>query len=55
MKKIFNKAKDFREAEQWDIVQQVRMAPDERQAIAAALRERVFGKDSPDVRETRKR
>ena len=51
MKKIFKKSKSFIEAEEWDILQHIRMTPEERQEVAAELRERVYGKDTPDVRE----
>ncbi|MGA9406257.1 MAG: hypothetical protein WBW71_03900 [Bacteroidota bacterium] len=43
MQRIFNKAKNFREAEQWDILQQITMTADERQHVAEDLRKRVYG------------
>ena len=55
MERIINKSKSFKEAEQWDILQHIRMRPEERQAAAARLRERVYGTDLPDVREAQKR
>ena len=55
MKRIFHKAKDFREAEEWDILQEVRMTPDERQEAAKELVKRVYGTDAPDVREGHKK
>ena len=51
MERIVNKAKNFREAEDWDIQQNIRMSPEERQSIAKKLKERVYGKNVPDVRE----
>jgi hypothetical protein len=51
MERIANKCHSFAEAEQWDNEQMWAMTPDERYAIAATLRERAFGPDSPDVRE----
>ncbi len=51
MEKIVNKAKNFKEAEDWDIQQNIRMSPEERQSIAKRLKERVYEKDVPDVRE----
>jgi hypothetical protein len=51
IKAVVNVARDFGEAEEWDIRQQVSMSPDERQQIAKELRERCFGTDSPDVRD----
>jgi len=54
MKRILHKSKSFKEAEEWDILQQIRMTPEERQAAAAELRHRVFGKDAPDVRDVKR-
>lgn len=51
MKRIFNIAKIHEEATQWDIKQAMSMTPEERQSVARELRERVYGKDNPDVRE----
>ncbi len=47
-----HKARSFAEAEQWDREQMWAMTADERLAIAKELRERVHGKDAPDVRES---
>ena len=55
MKRVFNKTKDFKEAEEWDIVQNVRLTPEERQKAAAELRQRVFGKNMPAIRGVRKK
>lgn len=38
-------------AEEWDILQNVMMTPEARQAAAAKLKRRVYGKNPPDVRE----
>jgi hypothetical protein len=51
MKRIFKKSKNYREAEEWDILQHTRMTPEERQEAAAELRRRVYGAERPDVRE----
>ena len=51
MEKIAQKFRSFQEAEEWDIFQQIRMTPSQRQAIAKKLRDRFFGKNNPDVRE----
>ncbi len=51
MKRIFKKSKNYREAEEWDILQHTSMTPEERQEAAAELRRRVFGTERPDVRE----
>ncbi len=50
IKPIVNKAKNFKEAEEWDIQQQIQMTPEERQKVAKKLKERVYGKNPPDVR-----
>ena len=51
MKRIFKKSKNYREAEEWDILQHIRMTSEERQEAAAELRRRVYGTKRPDVRE----
>ncbi|MGA7159616.1 MAG: hypothetical protein WBZ48_01355 [Bacteroidota bacterium] len=43
MRRIINKAKNFKEAEEWDIVQQITMTAAERQHVAQELRRRVYG------------
>lgn len=45
-------ARDFADADRWDREQQLSMTPDERLEVARVLRERVFGVDAPDVRES---
>lgn len=45
-----NEARGFRAAARWDIAQQVRMTPQERQAVARELRLRVYGRNAKDVR-----
>jgi len=54
LKQIVNIANGFKEAEDWDIKQHIDMTPEERQRIAKILRERVYGKDNPDVRGVKK-
>ena len=55
MKRIFHKAKNKKEAEDWDILQHISMTPDERLSIVDELKKRVFGTNVPDVREVHKR
>ena len=55
MERIFNKSENFIEAEEWDILQEVQMTPDERQEAAKELAKRVYGTDTPDVREGHKK
>jgi hypothetical protein len=50
MQRVVKKSHEFADAEQWDILQHVRMAPEERQQAALALRRRVYGKRPADVR-----
>ncbi|MBN1879885.1 hypothetical protein JW823_07215 [bacterium] len=54
MERICNVAKNHREAGEWDIKQNLRLTPNERMKIARILRERVFGKNTKDVREWNK-
>jgi hypothetical protein len=51
MKRIIHKAKNHREAHNWDIAQQITMRPGERQRIASELKRRFYGSKNPDVRE----
>ncbi len=53
MKRVFNIAKNFKEAEEWDIYQHINMKPEERIKIVKQLEDAYFGKENPDVRETR--
>ena len=50
IERIFHKAKNYKEAEEWDIQQQIKMSHEERQMVSKVLRERVYGKDTVDVR-----
>ncbi|MDZ7717094.1 MAG: hypothetical protein U5J95_12875 [Balneolaceae bacterium] len=54
MKRIVNIAKNKQEADQWDIKQALQMSHEERQAIAAILKKRVYGEDNPDIKVSRK-
>ena len=54
MERIFNKAKNHKKAEQWDILQQIRMSPEERMAAAKELKKRYYGDNPTDVRSSRK-
>ena len=50
MKRTVHIAKNYKEAEQWDIKQILRMSSEERQQAATALKKRVYGDNNPDVR-----
>ncbi len=54
MKRILNRAKNKSEAEKWDIMQQLKMTPEERIAISRELRRRFYGKNVSDVRDKKK-
>ena len=51
MKRIVHKAKNFQEAELWNIRQYSLMSVEERQAVAKELKRKVYGSHCPDVRE----
>ena len=50
MKRIVKKSNDFNDAEEWDILQHIKMSPEERQKAALELRMRAYGKNAPDVK-----
>ena len=52
MNRSFNKASSHKEAEMWDILQQIKMTPRERQKVASELKKKYYGKNAPDVRES---
>jgi len=52
MERIFKKAKNYKEAQEWDIEQNLRMTPEQRQDVAKELRERVYGKETVDIKDS---
>jgi len=53
MRKIsVHKSRSFREAEEWDVAQQLFMTPEERRKVARELQKRFYGSLCPDVRES---
>jgi len=54
MKKIVHKAKNHKEAEIWDVTQQIMMSAQERQHIAKELKKRFYGNITPDIRGKKK-
>lgn len=54
MDRSFNKAKNHKEAEEWDIEQQIKMTPRQRQKAARELKKRFYGSNPPDVRSKKK-
>lgn len=55
MKPVMHKAKNFQEAHQWDIEQQLSLSSEERQAAADELKRRFYGENVSDIREGQKR
>ena len=55
MERIVNIAENSKDAEKWDILQQTRMQPSERQKIAKVLKLKFFGKNCKDVKEVYKK
>ena len=51
MKRVLHIARNHKEAEEWDIEQQLSMTPMERMKAARFLKIRVYGRNNPDVRE----
>jgi len=54
MKRICTKSKNFKEAELKDILQHIKMTPEQRQQVAFELRMRVFGENVQDIRDYHK-
>ena len=50
VEKIVKKSRSFREADAWDIRQNLALTPEERIRIAHALRKRVYRANAKDVR-----
>ena len=55
MERVFQRSKNFKQAEEWDILQHVCMTSEQRQEAAEQLRDRVYGKDVPDVRKAQQK
>jgi len=55
MKRVVHISDSPREAHEWDVEQQIRMTPEQRQSIARKLRRRVYGANPPDVREAHRK
>jgi hypothetical protein len=50
MERVVHKAKGFKEAEEWDIEQQVSMTPEQRLRAAKELCDRFYPANAKDVR-----
>jgi hypothetical protein len=48
--RVVNVALGFRQAREWEILQEISMTPGQRQRAAKALKKRFYGSDAPDVR-----
>lgn len=53
MERIVNKAKDHKEAREYEILQVINMTAEQRQRIVRELQKRYYGDNCPDIRETR--
>jgi hypothetical protein len=53
MEKVIHKAKDHKEAREYDIKQIISLTPEERQKIVRELQRRNYGENCPDVRESK--
>jgi hypothetical protein len=51
MERVGHKARGFDEARKHDLLQHAQMSPEQRQRVAKALRDRVWGTRCPDVRD----
>lgn len=51
VERIVKKARNFREADMWNVQQSVALTPQERIQIAHALRRRAYPRQNKDVRE----
>jgi predicted metal-binding transcription factor (methanogenesis marker protein 9) len=54
MERILNKVKNNKEAEKWNILQQIKMSPEERMNVAKELKKKFYGNNPPDVRRIKK-
>jgi hypothetical protein len=54
LERILNKATNNKEAEKWDILQQIRMSPEERIRVSRELKKKFYGSNPPDVRSRKK-
>lgn len=50
MERVLHKARSFKEADEWDIQQQISMTPKQRLRAAKTLRDRVYPTDAKDIR-----
>jgi hypothetical protein len=51
IKRIAHKTNNYKEAEEWDILQHIQMSVKERQKAAKELKKRIYGNKVQDVRE----
>jgi hypothetical protein len=50
MERVVHKAKGFKDAEEWDIQQQVAMTPEQRMQAAKEFCDRAYPANTPDIR-----
>lgn len=51
MERVVKKSRSFRQADRWDVLQNISLSPQERIRIAHALRKRAYPTAAKDVRE----
>jgi hypothetical protein len=54
MDRTVAKFKSFKDAEEAEILSQIKLSPEERQDIARILKIKVYGEKNPDIRDIRK-
>lgn len=53
MERVTHKSRQFAEADDWDVRQQISMTPRERMRAASELKDRLYPKQAPDIRQCR--
>lgn len=54
MDRTVAKFKSFKDAEEAEILSQIKLSPEERQDISRILKIRVYGENPPDIRDIKK-
>ena len=52
MERVCHKAKGFKEADEWDVQQQIAMTPEQRLAAAKILRDRIYPPPHTDIHDS---
>jgi hypothetical protein len=54
MKPVVHRAKNFNDAERWEILQQINMTPEQRQLISKELKKKILIKNALKIKAIRK-